>query len=79
MVIPAGGVGNAQPITVVSEQWFSPDLQVLLMTRHSDPRTGETNYRLTNIVRGEPDRSLFDVPADYTIKNNVAMPVRVPR
>jgi hypothetical protein len=78
-VIPAGGVGNAQPITVLSEQWFSPDLQVLLMTRHSDPRTGETNYRLTNIVRGEPDRSLFEVPADYTIKTNVRMPLREPK
>jgi len=78
-VIPAGGVGNTQPITVLAEQWFSPDLQVLLMTRHSDPRTGETNYRLTNIVRGEPDRSLFEVPADYTIKTNVRMPLREPR
>ena len=36
-VIPAGGVGNAQPITVLAEQWFSSDLQVLVMTRHSDP------------------------------------------
>jgi hypothetical protein len=78
-VIPAGGVGNAQPITVLAEQWFSPDLQVLVMTRHSDPRTGETVYRLTNIVRGEPDRSMFEVPADYTIKSNVRMPLRVPR
>ena len=79
MVIPAGGVGNAEPITVLSERWYAPDLQVLLMTRHSDPRTGETVYRLTNIVRGEPDRSLFEVPADYTIKNNVRMLLRVPR
>ena len=78
-VIPAGGVGNVQPITVLSEQWFSLDLQVLLMTRHSDPRTGETTYRLTNVVRGEPDRSLFEVPADYTIKSNVRMPLREPR
>jgi hypothetical protein len=78
-VIPAGAVGNAQPITVVAEQWFSPDLQVLVMTRHSDPRTGETVYRLTNIVRGEPDRSMFEVPADYTIKTNVRTPARVPR
>jgi hypothetical protein len=37
------------------------------MTRHSDPRSGETTYRLTNIKRNEPDRSLFGVPADYTI------------
>jgi hypothetical protein len=67
--IAAGKIGNAQAIKVVSEQWFSPDLQVLLMTRHSDPRTGETVYRLTNIVRGEQDRSLFEVPADYTVQD----------
>lgn len=67
--IAAGKIGNAQPIKVVSEQWFSPDLQVLIVTRHSDPRTGETVYRLTNIIRGEQDRSLFEVPADYTIQD----------
>lgn len=67
--IAAGKIGNAQPIKIVSEQWFSPDLQVLIMTRHSDPRSGETVYRLTNIIRGEQDRSLFEVPADYTIQD----------
>lgn len=67
-VIPAGGVGNAQPIKIVSEEWFSPELQVLVMTRHSDPRSGETTYRLLNLVRAEQDRSLFDVPPDYTVQ-----------
>ena len=66
--IAAGKIGNAQAIKVVSEQWFSPDLQVLITTRHSDPRSGETVYRLTNIIRGEQDRSMFEVPADYTIQ-----------
>jgi hypothetical protein len=68
--IPAGDIGNLQPIKVVSEQWFSPDLQVLVMTRHTDPRTGETIYKLQNIVRAEPDRSLFTVPADYTLRES---------
>lgn len=67
-VIPAGGIGNEQPITIVSEEWFSPDLQVLVMTKHVDPRAGETVYRLTNIVRAEPDPTLFEKPASYTIK-----------
>ena len=67
-IIPAGAIGNLQEIRVVSEQWFSPELEVLVLTRHSDPRVGETIYRLTNIVRGYPDPSLFMVPADYTIK-----------
>jgi hypothetical protein len=67
-VIPAGAIGNEQPITVVSEEWFSPDLKVLVMTKHADPRSGETTYRLTGIMRGEPDPSLFDLPAGVTIK-----------
>jgi hypothetical protein len=68
--IPAGAIGNLQPIKVVVEQWFSPDLQVLVVTRHSDPRSGETTYKLQNIVRAEPDRSLFTVPPDYTLKES---------
>ncbi len=67
---PAGAIGNLQPIKIVVEQWMSTDLQVLVMTKHSDPRSGETTYRLQNIVRAEPDRSLFTVPADYTLKES---------
>ena len=66
--IPAGAMGNELPLVTISEQWFSNELQMLVMTRHSDPRLGETTYRLTNIRRGEPDRSLFQVPTDYTVK-----------
>jgi hypothetical protein len=67
-VIPAGQVGNEQPLTIVSEEWRSPDLNVLVFTRHSDPRTGESTYRLTNVIRAEPDRSLFMVPPDYEVR-----------
>ena len=66
--IPAGQIGNAQDIRIISEQWFSDELQALVMTRHSDPRSGETIYRLRNILRAEPDQNLFSVPADYTIQ-----------
>lgn len=68
---PAGTIGNEQPIVVLSEQWFSEDLKVLVLTKHSDPRSGQTIYRLTNIVQAEPARSLFEVPADYTLKDSV--------
>lgn len=67
-VIPAGQVGNEQPITITSEEWRSPDLNLLVLTKHSDPRSGESSYRLINIVRAEPDTSLFMVPADYTVR-----------
>lgn len=65
--IPAGKIGNVKDIQIVSEQWFSDELQVLVMTRHSDPRSGDTTYRLRNILRAEPDPTLFAVPADYQI------------
>ncbi len=68
--IPPGAIGNIQPIRIVAEQWFSPDLQVLVMTKHSDPRSGETTYRLQSIVRAEPDRSLFTMPPDYVLKES---------
>ena len=57
-ILAAGAIGNEQPIKSVAEQWFSPDLQVVVLTKHSDPRQGETTYRLSNIVRAEPDRRL---------------------
>lgn len=66
--IPAGAIGNEQPILIVNEEWRSPELQVLVLTRSADPRTGESVYRLTNITRAEPNPSWFEVPSDYTVK-----------
>jgi hypothetical protein len=74
--IPAGAVGNELPITIVNEQWYSPELQVFVLTKQSDPRAGETIYRLTNINRSEPDRALFEVPADYNVIEKSAPPVK---
>lgn len=68
--IPAGAVGNERPIEIVSERWYSPELQTVVMSRHYDPRSGETVYRLTNLVRSEPAAHLFQVPTDYTVKDD---------
>jgi hypothetical protein len=65
--IPAGQIGNAQAIQTVRETWVSTDLKVTVMVRSSDPRTGTTTTQLTNIVRAEPDGSLFQAPADYKV------------
>jgi len=62
--IPAGAIGNERPIVVSTERWFSPDLFVVVYAKTTDPRAGETTYRLTNIKRGEPPADLFKVPAD---------------
>ena len=65
--IPAGDIGNDRPINIVDEQWYSPELQMTIMTKHSDPRTGETNFALKNINRSNPPPNLFEVPSDYTV------------
>jgi hypothetical protein len=66
--IPAGDIGNDRPLEIVTETWFSPELQVVVMSRTTDPRSGDSVYKLTNVSRAEPDRSLFEVPADYQIR-----------
>jgi hypothetical protein len=63
--IEAGQMGNDRPITITSERWYSPDLQIEVKSVHNDPRTGETTHTVTNINRTEPDPSLFQVPSDY--------------
>ena len=70
--IPAGEIGNRNPIVVSDETWYSPDLQVTVYTKHSDPRSGDTVFRLDNLKREEPAASLFAVPSDYTVKDPLA-------
>jgi hypothetical protein len=65
--IPAGEIGNVKPIKIVLERWYSPDLQMNVLVKRSDPRMGQTIFQLTDIQRKEPDASLFQVPSDYTI------------
>jgi len=65
MTIPAGQVGNEQPILIVTETWYSTELQTMVLSKHSDPRYGDSVTRLANISRSEPSHMLFEVPADY--------------
>jgi hypothetical protein len=73
ITIPAGQMGNDRPIDIVDEQWRSPELQVTVLSKHSDPRMGETVYSLTNVSRSEPSPALFQVPPDYTVKDGPVM------
>lgn len=60
--IEAGAIGNDRPIEIVYERWFSKEIGVVVASKRNDPRFGEQTYRLTNIVRAEPDPSLFTLP-----------------
>lgn len=68
--IPAGQIGNEKPIVISSERWFSPELFIVVYAKSSDPRAGETIYRVTNVKRGEPPADLFKVPADYRTRGD---------
>jgi len=68
VTIPAGREGNDRPFDIVYEKWYSPELQMIVMSKHSDPRSGDHIYMLTNIKLTEPPRSLFEVPPGFTVK-----------
>lgn len=65
--LAAGAVGNEKPIGMTIEQWFSPELGVIVSKTNQATTGGGASYRLDHIVQGEPDPGLFVVPADYTL------------
>lgn len=67
ITIPVGRIGNDRPLKIVSERWFSPELQIVVLSKHNDPFSGENVYRLSTINRDEPPLTLFEVPADYRV------------
>lgn len=73
VTIPAGQIGNAQAIQIVTEKWYSPALQIVVMMTRNDPRLGSTTYQLTNINQTEPDPELFKVPSNYTMRERPAI------
>lgn len=70
MTIAAGAMGNERPIVVTTERWTSPELGIDVLRKHVDPRTGENTYKVTMIQRGEPAKSLFEVPPDYKLQDS---------
>ena len=68
-VIPPNSIGNQRAIDVINERWYSPDLQMIVQTYRSDPRTGKASYKLIKLVRGEPGAHLFEIPSGYTIRD----------
>lgn len=66
--IPAGQIGNDKAMQVVTETWFSPDLQMVVMSRHTDPLAGEHVFKLVNIRRSDPPADLFVVPSGFKVE-----------
>jgi hypothetical protein len=66
--IPAGTIGNEEALTTTREEWYSPELKIVVQSTQNDPRFGQTTYTLNDIQQGPPDETLFQVPADYKIE-----------
>jgi hypothetical protein len=67
LTIPAGEFDNELPLVISHEEWHAPELQMVVLMKHNDPRFGETTFRLTNILRGEPAPELFQLPDGITV------------
>ena len=70
--INAGTMGNDRPIVCISDTWISSDLKVTVLSETDDGQAGRSTMKLVNIVRSEPNAALFQVPADYTVKENAS-------
>ena len=77
--IPAGQAGNEKAIDIVTETWYSQELQTVVMSKTTDPRTGESLFKLNNVSRAEPDPALFQVPADYAVTEGRQNPMGAPQ
>ncbi len=66
--IRAATKGGQQSIVSVTEAWFSPDLQMMILSETDDGHAGHSTMKVVNIVRAEPTAELFQIPAEYTVK-----------
>ena len=78
VIIPAGEFDNEQPLEITHEQWYAPELQMVVLMKHHDPRFGETTFRLTDITRGDPTPDLFAEPQGYRPVNQYDPPAGRP-
>ena len=69
ITIPAGQVGNEKPIAIVTETWFSPDIEAVVQSSTNDPRFGQTTYTLHNVELKDQPLALFALPNGYRLEN----------
>ena len=65
--IAVGSIGNSKAIESVYERYYSPELKTNVYVRRSDPRNGESVYRMVDVKRAEPDAQMFHAPAGFTM------------
>ena len=66
-MIAPGTIGNDRALAAVREFWHSTQLGINLVLTRTDPLSGNSDIRVTDIRLGEPDPHLFDLPSDFTV------------
>jgi hypothetical protein len=70
LTIPAGQVGNQNPLAIVLERWYSRDIEATVLAKQSDPRIGASSYQLISVQQIAPPATLFQIPSGYTIEED---------
>jgi hypothetical protein len=73
--IPAGQMGNDQPIEIVDEIWIAKDLGLAMLRIDDDPLSGRISTEVVELNQAEPDAALFAPPAGYKIEEVVTKSV----
>jgi len=75
--IPEGKIGNDRPISITSERWYSEELGTVVMTKTTNPMSGNITFKLTNISRAEPSPSLFEIDDDVEVHEGQSIHRRI--
>ena len=67
--VAEGEIGNDRAFQTVEENWGTQELGGLtVLSKTIDPHYGDRTMRLVNIMRGNPDISVFQVPPGFKIQ-----------
>jgi len=77
VTVPPGTIGNPYQMELSTERWYSEELQINLIVKRIDPRSGETTIRLMNFSLEEPSESLFEIPRDYEIRESTTTQIPI--
>ena len=66
-------IAAEKEIVVTDEYWYSDELRMNLVIKHSDPRTGMVKLAVLNITRTEPSPTFFEIPEGYKTANGTSI------
>ena len=68
--LPADADSKRSAIHIRNESWFSNELRVVMLQKHSNSRGESQLYRVTDLNRMEPDPAIFQMPANFQVDSD---------